>query len=810
MMQLDKLNHIEIMRENTIREYKFNSNPAAPKPPLRNRQLHGGKIKTEFENTNNLINSQRAIVGIEPGKLLILNLSSNSMSPIMMNNMISKFNLSLIEEVQDTESSNILMLVQFADLDSISSFKSEQELWMIDSPVDRILKYAQRRDIFSCIESIRSLRREDRTGPRLKRFIESGQPFAEGFFIADIDVWHNGDRTRINETERIIKTAIGTTGSSLLGDLLETPSLLLGRVKINEFSIYALLDLDIVASIDLPFKTVPNEISELLSHDFEPIFQNELGENAPLVTVLDSGVFSAHPLLKDLIVGEEDFDLTERSTSDFNGHGTGVAGIVVYGDFHDSIGTKIFRPLVRICNAKIMHDFNGSTSFIEEKRPEMIVKDAIEYFYKEYNCRIFNLSAGNSELIYNNGRQFPWAEILDGLVRELDIVIVISAGNVSWPVINEFQNRDQFISNNRNQLFTKEHRLIDPATASLCITVGSISRFDEPEDLVNRPVRIAAGPPNSPSAFTRIGKGISKAIKPEFVDFGGNFAVQQIAQGDNRWFKNDKKLMEATIHHTNEKFFKGYCGTSFAAPRVTHLAARIERELELQIGEKPTANLIRAILVNSAKITEEMKAWAESSVDAFDTRNINAKQERRLRLLGYGIASDSALYSGRNKVTLFSEDSLNLRSFHLYKIPVPKEFLEIRSYKNIAISLAYNPVTRLSRKDYLANNLWFEVYRRIDEQQLAEFKTKRDAGENIDIPPVPNSYRAAFSPGYTEVDSSTLQNRVWSKGADGGSDLLWDIEVPYIWVLVAGKERFKYSEQELSQNYSLVVTFNYG
>ena len=197
-MQIDKLNHIEILREDTIRQYKFYSNPAAPKPPLRNRQLHGWKIKTEFEYTSNLINSQRSIVGIEPGKLLILNFSSNSMSPDMMNNMIRKFNLSLIEEVQDPETSNILMLVQFADLESISSFKSEQELWTVDSPYDGILTYAQRRDIFSCIECIRSLRREDRIGPRLKKFIESGQPFAEGFFIVDIDVWHDGDRSKMS------------------------------------------------------------------------------------------------------------------------------------------------------------------------------------------------------------------------------------------------------------------------------------------------------------------------------------------------------------------------------------------------------------------------------------------------------------------------------------------------------------------------------------------------------------------------------------------------------------------------------------
>ena len=49
--------------------------------------------------------------------------------------------------------------------------------------------------------------------------------------------------------------------------------------------------------------------------------------------MLDSGIFTGNPLLKSVVVAEEDFDTTEHTTADMNGHGTGVAGIVVYGDF---------------------------------------------------------------------------------------------------------------------------------------------------------------------------------------------------------------------------------------------------------------------------------------------------------------------------------------------------------------------------------------------------------------------------------------------------------------------------------------------
>lgn len=809
MIPIEKLSHIEIMREDHVRPYRFLSNPLAPKPPQRNNQEHGQKLQTQIDTVTSLISAQRQSIGIEPDKLIMISLSSESMSPVLLETMLRKFNLSLIEEIPDGDNNIERLLIQFPDAQSITNFDKERALWTIDSPNPSILTYAQRRDIFSCIDSIRGVMPKDRIGPHLKSQLESDQQLPDGFFIVDIDLWHDGNRSNIIHAERMIKTALGTLGSTLLGDLFETPSLLLGRVKVNEFSLNALLNLDIVALVDFPLGTVSQEFCELLSVDFEPVINNDLSENAPLAAVLDSGIFSGHPLLRDVIVAEEDFDQHETSTADFNGHGTGVAGLVVYGDFLNCIDSRQFTPLVRICSGKIMHNSKGDTVFSEDKRPEQIVKEAIEYFHRENGCRIFNLSVGHADRLYNGGRQMPWAEMLDRLARELDVVIIISAGNVVTPGVQECDNREEFALAHCNQLFEKEHRLIDPATASLCVTVGAITRFDEPEALERRSLRIAGGPKDSPSVFTRIGKGVNKSIKPDLVDYGGNYALHQITRGSTTWHKTDRNLFEVTLNQTNDKLFKGYCGTSFSAPRVTNLAARIEKELEEQIGESPTANLIRALLVNSASITPEMKEWADASADRHDSRRINAKQERCLRLYGYGRSNESILKSGRNQVTMFAEELLPLRSFHLFKIPVPLEFLKLRSKKKIAVSLAYDPVTRLSRKDYLANNLWFEVFRKIDEESLARFKARKEAGEDVDSPAVPNEYRAAFTPGYTEVDSSTLQNRIWAKNDGGGKDLIWNENESYIWVLVTGKERFKHAEQEQPQRYALVVTFSY-
>ena len=125
--------------------------------------------------------------------------------------------------------------------------------------------------------------------------------------------------------------------------------------------------------------------------------------------------------------------------------------------------------------------------------------------------------------------------------------------------------------------------------------------------------------------------------------------------------------------------------------------------------------------------------------------------------------------------------------------------------------MAYNPITRMSRKEYLTNNLWFEVFRKIDEDTLLQYKAKKDSGkdEEDDLESLPNANKADFSPGYTEINKGTLQQRIWHKSARGGSDLLWDDNEPYIYILVTGKEKFKYVEQEVPQEYALVITFSY-
>lgn len=602
-------NHIEIAKEDiNIWEYKFQPFPGAPQPPICNPRGHGSTLKTELTGAVEAITETRKAAGVDSDKLLVLELASETMEPDV-DLLQNKLRLSIVEEIQLKDGTSKLV-VQFDSKEDIYAFERERALYESDSNVVGLLTYRQRSDVFACIAGIRQLSMEDRTGKKLLATITEDR-LPDGLFAVDIDLWYNGDIASKNVIEGKVKQALGTGDSGLLGDLFVLPNLLLGRAKVNRYTLEVLRKLDLIAMVDLPIGTLSNEQCELYSTDFVPVVNDLLDDNAPLACIIDSGVFSGNPLLSSLIVGEEDFDLTENTPSDLNGHGTGVAGIVAYGNLHDFDKlNRVFKPLVRICNGKILHNHTmGGAIFNENKRPEQLMQEAIEYFHKEYHCRVFNLSIGNTDRIYNGGRQMAWASLLDELSRSLDIVIVVSAGNVSAPNVPTFLNRTELMEKTRNQLLTDEHNMIDPATTALGITVGSITRYGEPISYPQRATPISVGKEKYPSAFTRSGEGVSGAIKPEFVDYGGNLAIHQMSSTQTRWTAN-QALNEPTLNNAIDKVFKGWHGTSFSAPHVTHIATRLERAVQSQIGEAPSANLIRALLASSAKYCQ--RDWLES------------------------------------------------------------------------------------------------------------------------------------------------------------------------------------------------------
>lgn len=172
-----------------------------------------------------------------------------------------------------------------------------------------------------------------------------------------------------------------------------------------------------------------------------------------------------------------------------------------------------------------------------------------------------------------------------------------------------------------------------------------------------------------------------------------------------------------------------FFGTSYAAPRVTHAAAVAQAALREALGQEPSANLIRATVGAAASIPDAPRGWYSD-------------EDARCRMLGYGRPEiDRLPWSVENDSRLVAMDEVEENRFHLYRIPMPHDFLAVAGHRGITIALAYDPPIRGSRKEYMARTMFFEplVALTVEETQamLSRFDGGRD--EEPRVPPGRNS-----------------------------------------------------------------------
>ena len=219
--------------------------------------------------------------------------------------------------------------------------------------------------------------------------------------------------------------------------------------------------------------------------------------------------------------------------------------------------------------------------------------------------------------MYSGGKVGTWTATLDLLSRELDLLFIVSAGN--YEHVPENGNPEDHLQGYPNYLLTDNCRLLEPATAVNCLTVGATAHSDAvpdpgPGDVALVPI---AGV-REPAPFTRCGPTVGRAIKPELCDDGGNLAFDGLTQG----LRRTPECEVFTVHHEYlQRLFTTARGTSYAAPLVAHKAAAV-----LRAFPDASANLLRALLVNSASVPVEAQARLQGLTD--DISNV----------CGYGIA----------------------------------------------------------------------------------------------------------------------------------------------------------------------------
>jgi hypothetical protein len=417
-------------------------------------------------------------------------------------------------------------------------------------------------------------------------------------------------------------------------------------------------------------------------------------DHAPAVCVVDSGIQEGHIWLEAAIDTETSrCFLPGRQVNEVedevqpSGHGTRVAGAVLYP--RDVPVNGLVQPLMWLQNARVL-DANNQVP--KELPPAKYVEEVVAHFQgSEKATRLYNHSV-TANTPCTRRRMSTWATKIDELSHAHDVLFVQSAGNIRNST-GQINNPGVFEHLNAGRpypdyLHEASAKIANPAQSLQALTVGSVSA----SVWVGQDKRSFATEENGPSAFSRSGFGIWDAIKPDVVEIGGDFAIANGPPTPPTIEAETAIELVRTAGDGGPATAKDDVGTSYAAPKVAHIAAILQR----QFPDSSTL-LYRGLIVHGARWPNWMNGPAWSA-------------DKALKLMGHGLPSvERATENAPHRVTLITPNAANIRNqeLHLYRVVIPADLRAVAHdvALRIDVTLSYSSEprrTRSSRRGYLA------------------------------------------------------------------------------------------------------------
>jgi hypothetical protein len=653
---------------------------------------HGADISQQLEQTRAAVMRSKP-AQFDPGLMVKLSVQAGTLD----DDALRSFGIDVISEESDET------LVVFVSEAARQEFERRLELYRRGG-VGRGVSA----NVFHAIEQISLWQPADRIGSSLR----DRQWNDAGPIVVDIELWpresRQSNRRACDQTITWLREV-----NAEVWDALATDSVVLIRASMAGRVLNALLELETVRTVDTP-PSLRLETSQV-EIGVGDINIGAARDNATLIAILDSGVVAGHPVLSP-VVGEAQSFIDGRDAVDETGHGTAVAGFALYGDCETCVRQGRFDTPLALLSGKVL---SGSANEYDRRLIASQVRDAVDYFNGELGCRVFNITFADRNQPYDGSHVRGLAALLDELARERGVLFAVSAGNFDGTELVPNDWRAEY----PNYLFTPDARIIDPAPALNALTIGSLAKYDQdrhaeryPRDVNYQPIARA----DQLSPFTRTGPGPNGAIKPDLVEYGGNLSTDLRANGNAAARRQDPNVSELAVKHdfVANRLFAPVVGTSFAAPKVANLAARI-------LADYPdsSANLLRAVVALSARWPDE----AEQSVRGTGSDSF----QQACFSFGYGRPEfRKALYSAENHVVLLAEERIERDQTHFYEIPLPEDFLALcESERSIRVALAHSPVCRSTRISYKGSKISFKVVAEDSVDQLAE---RFRAGSRLD------------------------------------------------------------------------------
>lgn len=700
--------------------------------PSRNPRRHGGRLTQQVEGA---LEARRrpAVEGVDPR--LVFKIQSRTR---LTDEELQRRGLAVLADTSDWR------YVVLPDDEEASSLRRDLHNYSGGPDVEG--EQGPLSSFFDLVEAIEPYGPDDRRGPG----IPEDPSTVPGKLLVDLTLWPSPVPEEATRRIEDVRRVAGAFGDEVVA-FDPRPQSTVVRIRASPEAIQEVLELVVVERVRTPLTPLvdPSDWIRAEAEEFTPG-----GESAEAVGVLDDGVSSGHQLLDSVVEAERAFP-EEHEWRPHGSHGTMVAGLAVYGEFGPVFQDPNRRlpPAAPIAIGRVLEPDpdaydDWTTRFPPRATPHQTLEEAIRGLHADYGVRVFCIAIGEPQP-FEGPHVEVLTERLDNLARELRIVIVVPSGNAPASLMGDMPDGSHALHDYPEYMLKPEQRLAEPGPAALAITVGSIAESDAPAtpgapDATTSVRTHAVAGKHELSPFSRVGPGVSNAVKPDLVHYGGNWVWTEHGSISS-WDTGASTISLNSSPATTGRLFSCGSGTSFAVPRVARLAAEV-----WSAYPDASSELVRALLVLSASWPPE----AEEQFLASDP----------LPAIGYGLPHGQAAVScGQNRVVMVHDGSMECDTTVIHPIPVPYDFAWGASRRTFSVALAFNPPVRRQRREYLGATMRVDLLRALDMEEITEIYAQqpREREKRLSLPR--NRQRVQnLLPGSDRLIGSTLQLRRWT------------------------------------------------
>jgi hypothetical protein len=534
--------------------------------------------------------------------------------------------------------------------------------------------------------------------------------------------------------------------------------------------------------------------------DLRGRINNQIEHNNVSVCLLDSGVNRVNPLLVDLIP-ERNLDSINpswtNSDSYRHGHGTPMAGLIIYGDLMDPLSsTSPVNVTNNIESIKIIDRTANDPELYGQITLEAI---AIGEIMNPRNKRVVCLAVTAPDNKYL-GRPSSWSAAIDqkmfGTIDEKNnnTLVLISSGNLplndrlNYPIAND------------------DFSIEDPAQSFNAISVGAYTNKDR-LDLTTYPGAelLALHGQMSPCNSTSINWNNKWPRKPDIVFEGGNDGLFNSGILDDE----SLKLLSTGVGGVGRPWLTTIADTSSAAALASKFAAELYQKYPQYRPET-----IRALIIHTAD-------WGNTLLNNRRLESLSLQEKiNLLSRVGYGIPNlTKAKYSAENSLNIIAERELipfkfedsrvKTNQFHLFDLPWPSDILlelaeaEVKLNVTLSYFIEPNPGNKRYANDqsYKSHGLRFKMIDR--NESLNAFKSrvskaiKDEQGEYV------QEGSENWILGSQVRDKGSIHKDIWIGSA---ADLALRNKIAVFPVGGWWKNRKKLKRYDSSVRYSLIIS----